>query len=909
MVVAEKVKRRMGGVKSQWRELLSSLPGYDPFRDAEEYEFDCVTAQRVLDFFPECLVHVKGQLAGTPLQLAKWQKAIVANLFGWRRKDNGLRRYREAFIFVPRKNGKALALDTPIVTPTGWTNIGDLQVGDNVFDDNGLCTQVTYVSPIMENHKCYRVNFSDGESIVADAEHLWLTKTRKPENKTSLWTTEEIGKTLLNGKRPGINERNHRIEVASALQLGNAVLPIPPYVLGVWLGDGHSASARFTYGLADIEILEHIEANQVTVSRRRKDKRSNAATCLLGGSPDDKRHSSQKPCLQKELRKLGVINNKYIPDVYLRSSISQRISLLQGLMDTDGYVSAAGQCEFTSTNKRLAEGFRELLSTLGIKSSLKKRRALLYGKDCGPKYRIQFWAFKDMPVFLLRRKIHRLKEKPQSKTRTHTRQIISVDPVDSVPVRCIQVDSSSHLYLAGKTMIPTHNSTLAAGIILYTLLVENEPGAEIYSAAAEHDQAKLIFDVVKGMILARPDLSAHTVVYRNSVIRVDPVSKIETGSFYKPLSADASTKHGYNVYCVVVDELHAQKNRELVDVLETGTASRREPLIVHITTSDFDRPSICNEKYDYACKVRDGLVDDANFLPVIYEASLDDDWKSPEVWAKANPNLGVSLSVNYLKRQCQKAVDEVSFENTFRRLHLNVKTEQEIRWLAVDQWDACSDKWAEVSLVGKRCYAGLDLSTNTDITAFVMVFPVDGERYVVIPRCWIPGDNAHKREERDRVPYIAWSKQGFIRLTPGNVIDYNIVIRDILADCKQYNVEEIAFDRWNFEALRQQLLSAGVADNKLIAFGQGYASMSAPMKKLEQLVLGGKLIHNNNPLMRWCVGNVVADLDPAGNIKPSKSKSTERIDPIVALIMAIGRIIVTGEPKPSVYESRGILRL
>jgi phage terminase large subunit-like protein len=335
----------------------------------------------------------------------------------------------------------------------------------------------------------------------------------------------------------------------------------------------------------------------------------------------------------------------------------------------------------------------------------------------------------------------------------------------------------------------------------------------------------------------------------------------------------------------------------------TSTGARRQPLIIHITTADFDRPSICNEKYDYACKVRDGIIHDPAFLPVIYEADRDDDWTNPEVWAKANPNLGISVSLQYLERECRRAQETPSYENTFKRLHLNMKTQQDVRWLGMEAWDACGEEAIEESVLeGQECFAGLDLSTTTDISAFVLAFQDEEGVLTVLPRFWIPEDSALKRERRDRVPYVDWARQGLIETTPGNVIDYDR-IRTHINDIKdRFKITEIAIDRWNATQLATQLQGDGF---EVVAFGQGFKDMTAPTKELEKLVMSGKLRHAGHPVLRWMASNVAVETDAAGNLKPSKKKSTERIDGIVALVMALGRLMVT-PIETSVYNTRGL---
>ncbi len=451
----------------------------------------------------------------------------------------------------------------------------------------------------------------------------------------------------------------------------------------------------------------------------------------------------------------------------------------------------------------------------------------------------------------------------------------------------------------------------AAGLVLYGLLCDGEGGAEVYSAAAEREQAKLVYGWVKGMVRLHEELAMRTRVYQNAVVEVDPETGIETGSFYKPISAEAHTKHGYNSHFIVVDELHAQPNSELVEVLETSTGARSQPLIIYITTADYMRESICNIKYDYACKVREGIIEDGAFLPAIYEADKDDDWTSADTWKKANPNLGVAVTPEYITAACRQAQDSPSFENTFKRLHLNMRTEQDVRWLSMVKWDACKRGVGldDMELEQVPCYAAMDLATTTDIAAYIKLFVLDEGMYAVVAKFYVPEENAWKRQKRDRVPYIDWHKAGLITMTPGEVIDYSFIRKDLEDDWQRFNIQELAFDRWNFEALRQQFMAEGIPAEKMIAFGQGFVSLSAPTKELEKLVISGKLIHNNNAVLRWMASNVAIELDAAGNIKPSKRKSTEKIDGIVATIMALGRAISQPLDEGSVYEDRGLFIL
>jgi phage terminase large subunit-like protein len=473
------------------------------------------------------------------------------------------------------------------------------------------------------------------------------------------------------------------------------------------------------------------------------------------------------------------------------------------------------------------------------------------------------------------------------------------DDIISPLFGCKRADGSRQ-YRTCYIEIPRKNgkSSLCSGIALYLLYADSEPSAEVYSAAADTKQAAIVFNVAKGMVLASKSLMSRGQVYRNSIFVP------RTASAYQVLSADAYTKHGLNAHGIIFDELHAQPSRDLWDVLATSTGARSQPLTVAITTAGFDRNSICWELHEYARKIKEGIIEDDSFLPVIYAAEEQDDWRDPAIWRKANPNLGVSISEDYLKRECAKAENVPAYENTFRRLHLNQWTQQESRWIPMAAWAASAGEVDVEALRGKVCYAGLDLSSTTDITALVLAFPI-GDDVKLLPFFWIPGDGIIERAKRDHVPYDLWVKQNLIYATPGNVIDYAFIVAKIAELRKQYSLKEIAFDRWGAAKIVQELTEMGVT---VIPFGQGFASMSGPAKELLRLVLAGRLHHGNNPVLRWMADNAVVKTDPAGNIKPDKAKSTQRIDGIVATAMALDRTQRHGAGR-SVYESRGMVIL
>lgn len=448
--------------------------------------------------------------------------------------------------------------------------------------------------------------------------------------------------------------------------------------------------------------------------------------------------------------------------------------------------------------------------------------------------------------------------------------------------------------------IPRKNgkSELAAAIALKLLFADGEPGAEIYGAAADKDQASIVFDVARRMVELNPVLQKRARLYRNKVIHIPA-----TGSIYKVLSADAFTKHGLNAHGIIFDELHAQPNRELWDVLTTSTGARTQPLVFAVTTAGYDIHSICGELHDYACKVLAGVIEDPTFLAVIYGAAESADWRDEQTWRAANPALGDFRSLDEMRELFHRAQHTPALQNTFRRLYLNQWVKQETRWLELAAWDATAGLLKEDELAGRECYAGLDLASTTDIAALVLVFPVDGQ-YRVLPFFWVPKDNIRERTRRDRVPYEEWVRRGLIYMTEGNVIDYTAIRLKVRELAGRFRIRELAYDRWGATQLIQEFQEDGLT---AVPVGQGFASMSAPTKELLNLVLSKRLIHGGNAVLRWMADNMVVKTDPAGNIKPDKSKSTEKIDGMVALIMALDRATRHVPAKRSAYANHGLL--
>lgn len=452
-------------------------------------------------------------------------------------------------------------------------------------------------------------------------------------------------------------------------------------------------------------------------------------------------------------------------------------------------------------------------------------------------------------------------------------------------------------------------TTLVAGVALNLLDFDGEAGSEVYAAATKRDQARLCWGEAARMVRQTPSL-------RRRIRIIDSRANmhiLDTSSKFEALGADSDSLDGLNPHGVIIDELHAHRDRRVVDVLETAMGARVQPQIWYVTTAGLEGESIYTETHDYARRVVEGTVEDDQWL--VYIATLDegDDWTNPDVYIKANPSLGVTVQLDELIQERDRAMAVPGRQNAFRRLRLNQRVQQAQRWLDVREWDACADEsLGPEAFRGRTVYAGLDLASTRDVTAMVMLARSDepGYDYDLWEHYWVPEEGIGRRSREDGVPYDVWRDQGHLEATSGNITDYDVIRERIQEYADDYGIgfAEVAYDRWNANQLVTQLGGDGLT---CIPFGQGFASMAAPSRMLEALIAGKRIRHAGNPVTRWMVGNVTTEQDAAGNLKPSKARSAEKIDGVVALLMALGRAMVNGGDSGgrSIYEDRGLLSL
>ena len=441
-------------------------------------------------------------------------------------------------------------------------------------------------------------------------------------------------------------------------------------------------------------------------------------------------------------------------------------------------------------------------------------------------------------------------------------------------------------------------STVGSALALYLLGADGQKGAEVYSAAGDSQQARIIFDTAKFMVEQNPELKKYFETYQYSII------KKGTANSYRVLSSEAGTKHGLIPSAIIIDELHVQPDRELVDTLTAGQMKRSESICFAFTTAGTDKESICWEYHEKARKINEGILKDDSFLGIIYAAKEKDNISKLSTWKKANPGLGTIITVDNLQIEYNKVLAVPGYENTFRRLHLNQWTDSYESWISDIEWMKCDKGF--VDLEGKECYGGLDLASTRDFNSLALLFP-DGENCNILMYFWIPKERVDQRMERQTISLREWIKGGFVTELPGAAVDYSYLIKDIQDLAKKYVIKSIAFDR-KFSA---PITGALEADIQMNPFDQSIMNISYPTKELDKLVATKKINHSGNPVLRWMISNVSIYRDANDNIKVTKKNSNDKVDGVVALIMSIGEWVqfqMEGDNE-SVYEKRGVITI
>lgn len=443
-------------------------------------------------------------------------------------------------------------------------------------------------------------------------------------------------------------------------------------------------------------------------------------------------------------------------------------------------------------------------------------------------------------------------------------------------------------------------STVGSGVCLEMLVLDGEAGAEVYTAATKKEQARIVFGDAQNMARKSTSLLKKVKVQQHAIMVASTLSTM------KPMSSDSKTEDGLNPHCIYIDEYHAHPDDGLYSVLKSATGARSQPLLSIITTAGFNRLGPCAQLRKACANLLEGQYTDDSYFALIYSLDEEDDWLDESTWAKANPNLGVSLSLDYLREQATAAVRLPSQQVNFKTKHLNLWTDASAVWIPNEVWMLGAHGSPVLELLGRKCWGGLDLATVRDITALVLLFPKEDGAFDALCWFWVPEEAVDVRTEKDGVPYRQWVDEGYIIATPGNVTDYNYIKREVMEICERYLVQMIDYDRYNASQLVVDLTAEGVP---MQPFGQGFISMNTPTKELEKLALQGKVHHYGNPVLAWMCGNIEIQRDAADNIKINKGKSKEKVDGMVALVEALGGFLTDKSDDEYIYRDRDLIFL
>lgn len=895
------------------RELMTELEKLESDLDNPRYRYDTAESDKRIRFIEKECKHYEAPWAGKPFLLLLWEKAVIELLYSFKIYDEDLerwvRRFKEMTLLVARKNGKALALDTPINTPDGWKTMKDVHIGDYVYSVDGKPTRVIAESGIFTGHDCYRVTFEDHSEIVADAEHIWTVVTKnsrrefnreckrfkgwyKPEYREKKGyfdvTTEEMAKNFYKLRRDGKGiEYKYRVPMSKPIDYPERRQPLNPYVLGLWLGDGDSDAARMNVGAGDIEEMMMWMTLYGMYPRYQKLSKGKTAYRVSIGNVNGER-GKDKNYIMPILRDLGLIGNKHIPEMYMRASVKQRMELLCGLMDTDGTVSKAGECEFSQKDKAFVIQFSELLSSLGIKHSVTKKDAICNGKHCEA-YRVTFYCDKTNPCFKMTRKYERLKE--HLAPRMENKTVIGIEKIQSVPTKCIGVEHESHLYLAGDRMTATHNTPLIGSLILSEFYC-GEIGTKVMCSSNDYEQASLMFDGINAMREESPRLARTSRKNLKGIFMGNPSQKNARGKFsyqnkgtIRKMSSKGGAKEGRNLKAVVADEVHEMQDNRLIEPLRQAISTQDEPLFIEITTEGFIQEGYLDGRLEAARAVLRGERTNDRWLILLFTQDSEEEvWQDESSWYKSNPSLGPVKKFSYLRERLEEARQQPSTRAFTLAKDFNVKQNATVAWLSLEQIRDEGSFTLE-DFRGLPYIGGCDFAETTDLCAAVIMLKLpDDDRTFLYPHYWIPeskadikladGDNALNPERKD---YREWARQNYVTICDGSEVFVADVAEWFYGLYRDYHIVpfRVGYDnRFAMEFRRrfEDLIGTGVAEQVL----QTTVSLSEPMRAMEAELSAHRVCYNQNPVFRWNLENISVETDKNGYIKPKKNFGNPR---------------------------------
>lgn len=844
--------------------------------------FDQDACERVLNFIKK-LKHFEGKYAGQYFSPTPCQEWILYNLFGWYWKSDNTRVINKALIMVARKFGKGLSLNTLIPMADGsFKQMNDIHVGDKVLGSNGLPTTVIEESDIHYRQN-YKVIFADGSNVIADDEHNWYVKQRKSKTgDMTVLTTQQIfdyGVKHIRRDGKGV-EYNFRVPVAQAIEFPEQELPMDPYALGLWLGDGNKNAPAFASTLKndDYHIYDALIPEYGNY-KIRHDKRPGKYTDIEIRFS----HCHGKACkMTRDLQAIGVWRNKHIPEQYKRGSIKQRLALIQGLFDTDGSCPGHyGMVEFTQKNKGIIDDVKEILASLGIMSRIRDKKIIING-ETRVYYRLFCYCSKELPVFRMKRKYDNLSDNLNKRQLYNS--IVDIQKLDEVsPTKCIMVDNDDHTYLFGRGYTTTHNSFFAAAICLYGLIADNEAAAQVLNVANSREQAKTLFRMEQ-VLSKQLDPNNRFIKILRERITFD-----KTNSFSKVLSSDANGLDSYGPSIAILDETHGYQSSALYDVMISGQAARKQPLILQISTAGFNLNGFLYNYRTMCLDVLKGIKQDDSLFAAIYELDIDDDYQDENVWIKANPNLDITVSRKFLREQVQTAINQPTLLTSVLTKSFNVFCQSKTVWIP-DKY--VQDALQNVDLndyAGEYSYIGVDLSTVSDLAGFALMIPPNAYRAnnpdKWIFKCYPFISTAMLTESINSEFYKECRQRGYLYVCPGNCLDFEDITKQQYQTSLITPVSKVYYDQWQSVAWLNSALQVGLPCEPM---SQGVGRFTSGTREFERLIRMGHIIIDANPITRWCIMNSVLREDIHGNVKPEKGGDpNHKIDMVICMIEAL----------------------